>query len=214
MTAGPKGESRLESEAAAPDGATRAAQDRISFDLLPIAAFEIAATGAVCCRNAMARALLERREFICVDQDMLVATRPAESRRLRDAIERVRLGRQPMEALSLSATASERRLHLLLSARPDGPPPRALVVLADSADIAPVLSEQHVRTWFDLTPREATLAVRLASGLSLEAASRQIGIAAGTSRSHLKQIFRKMKVRTRSELVVRLLRTPSAGGPV
>lgn len=58
-----------------------------------------------------------------------------------------------------------------------------------------------VQQLFDLTPREALLAIHLANGLAVEDAARALGIRLSTARAHLRAVFSKIGVRRQSELV-------------
>ena len=64
--------------------------------------------------------------------------------------------------------------------------------------------EAALRTAFQLTPAEARLASRLASGEKLEAATEKLSIASDTGRNQLKSIFAKVGVHRQSELVAAL----------
>lgn len=57
---------------------------------------------------------------------------------------------------------------------------------------------------FDLTPREAQLAMALAEGLSLRDAAARHGIQYSTARTHLERIFHKTGVRQQTQLVLLL----------
>jgi DNA-binding CsgD family transcriptional regulator/PAS domain-containing protein len=78
---------------------------------------------------------------------------------------------------------------------------QAIVVLVNLDKPHGHLPETVLQTAFNLTAAEARLAARMASGLSLEAVTDQIGIAKETGRNQLKSIFAKAKVQRQSELV-------------
>jgi DNA-binding CsgD family transcriptional regulator/PAS domain-containing protein len=78
---------------------------------------------------------------------------------------------------------------------------QAIVMLVDLDKPHGHLPETVLQTTFNLTAAEARLAALLASGLSLEVATDQIGIAKETGRNQLKSIFAKIRVRRQSELV-------------
>lgn len=67
-----------------------------------------------------------------------------------------------------------------------------------------MLSVGALRDLFGLTDREAAVAMRLADGLSLEAAARSLKIGVGTARNHLKGVFEKTGTKRQSELVAML----------
>ena len=78
---------------------------------------------------------------------------------------------------------------------------QAIVVLVDLDKPHRHLPETVLQTTFNLTAAEARLAVLMASGLSLEFATDQIGIAKETGRNQLKSIFAKAGVKRQAELI-------------
>jgi DNA-binding CsgD family transcriptional regulator len=78
---------------------------------------------------------------------------------------------------------------------------QAIVVLVDLDKPHRHLPETVLQTTFDLTAAEARLAALMASGLSLEFATDQIGIAKETGRNQLKSIFAKAGVKRQAELI-------------
>jgi DNA-binding CsgD family transcriptional regulator len=80
---------------------------------------------------------------------------------------------------------------------------QAMVILID-LDQPKRLPETVLRSTFQMTTAEARLAARLAAGESLENATDRIGIAMGTGRNQLKNIFIKAGVQRQSELVAML----------
>ena len=67
----------------------------------------------------------------------------------------------------------------------------------------PDLKEQ-VRTFFELTPKEAVLAVSLASGMTLKEAATDAHIRINTARAYLDSIFLKTGTHQQSQLVALL----------
>lgn len=90
-----------------------------------------------------------------------------------------------------------------------GPSPRLLVLrgpgqgAASGDDRAGLLSLA-----FGLTGQESAVALGLAEGLSTEAIAERLGIGESTVRSHLKQVFSKMQVSSRTELASRIMASP------
>ncbi|MCY1300937.1 hypothetical protein D9M70_505250 [compost metagenome] len=68
----------------------------------------------------------------------------------------------------------------------------------DAQTIAP---REILRQVFDFTPSEATLAMELANGLSVDEAAELLGIRRNTARTHLRAIFAKAGVSRQAELV-------------
>ena len=74
---------------------------------------------------------------------------------------------------------------------------------------ASAAADDEYRRRFNLTAREAELAVRLAAGNSLSESAGALGMSVGTARHHLKSIFGKTGTRRQAELVALLARTSS-----
>jgi DNA-binding CsgD family transcriptional regulator len=92
-------------------------------------------------------------------------------------------------------------------------PCQALVVIVD-LNARPRPPESSLRASFGLTGAEARLAVRIATGASLESVADEIGIALETARYQLKAIFAKTDTHRQAELVsvmARLLSAPPNG---
>ena len=85
-----------------------------------------------------------------------------------------------------------------------------LVVLRSTSDNA--VNREHraglLALAHGLTGKEGTAALLTAEGLSTEAVAEAMGISENTLRSHLKQVFQKMEVTSRTELAHRLLSGP------
>jgi DNA-binding CsgD family transcriptional regulator len=84
-------------------------------------------------------------------------------------------------------------------------PCQALVVLVD-LDARPQPPEHALRASFGLTAAEARLAMRIATGASLESIADEIGVAQDTARNQLKAIFAKTDTHRQAELVAVLAR--------
>jgi DNA-binding CsgD family transcriptional regulator len=67
-----------------------------------------------------------------------------------------------------------------------------------------VASRDVIQQLFELTPAEASLALLLADGMTLDEAADQLDIRKNTARAHLRSIFAKTGV-TRQTSLVRLL---------
>ena len=65
-------------------------------------------------------------------------------------------------------------------------------------------SPDVIQSLFELTPAEASLALLLADGMTLEEAADDLNIRKNTARAHLRSIFSKTGV-TRQTALVRLL---------
>ncbi len=64
-----------------------------------------------------------------------------------------------------------------------------------------------IQKLFDLTPKEAALALRLAAGRTLQEAAEELGISPNTARAHLRAIFSKTGFDRQTKLVRALLQS-------
>lgn len=115
-----------------------------------------------------------------------------------------------IEAMSVTRPSGRSKLGIVVRAIPIGPfseskqRPAAAIFLRDpeSSGIQP--SQEVVRRLFGLTRMEASLALLLAEGLTLDEAAEQLNVMRNTARTHLRSIFCKTGV-TRQTMLVRLL---------
>jgi DNA-binding CsgD family transcriptional regulator len=80
---------------------------------------------------------------------------------------------------------------------------RVILVVKDlESDV--VIDPNLLVKLFDLTPAQAKLAVRIASGSSVEEAAAELGVGSETMRKHLKAVFAKTDTHRQGELVALL----------
>lgn len=180
--------------------------------------------------NTRAAALVSEADGLSVTSGGLVAARPDETRRLRRAIAFVaRLSAKvslsdTAGAIVRSATeaaASRLRLSrpslrpkLVVSVVPlgrgglngDCGPELQVAVFVAEPDGPVDISASALAELFELTPREAAIAVRLAQGADLAEIARELVIGLGTVRNHLKRVFDKTGTNRQSHLVRLILR--------
>jgi DNA-binding CsgD family transcriptional regulator len=78
-----------------------------------------------------------------------------------------------------------------------------------SVDVASDSNSAETRTTLDrLTPRELQIAMQVAKGRYNKQIARDISVSEWTVSSHLRRIYAKLGVRTRAEMVARLLNEP------
>ena len=184
------------------------------LDTLAEAAVLIAADRSVIEMNAPARALLEdnprairlvngRLTAIHADSNRALHALVGQAVRLRagftDAARAVpipilRPGRRPLVAEVVDLPAFVTRLHSEA---------RVIVLLRDP-DAAPRTSAETLQSILGLTEAEATFAVLLANGDSIDRAAEFLGIARETARHRLKSIFAKTDTHRQGELVALL----------
>lgn len=64
---------------------------------------------------------------------------------------------------------------------------------------------------YRLTPKEAALAAKLSEGKSVEQAAEELAIRYETARTHLRRIFSKTGTSRQAELLLLMVRLPTAG---
>jgi DNA-binding CsgD family transcriptional regulator/PAS domain-containing protein len=170
--------------------------------------------GTVMRTNRVAETLLEAKDGIRIAQNELHADFPAEDRELQRLIS-VALGAPATtpgvpEAMSLTRRSGGASLSVLVRPVPPGEwsedshRPTAVAFIRDP-DQKSQFSLEMVRNLFGLTTAEATLALLLARGLTLDEAAVELKIRKNTIRAHLRSIFAKTGVRRQTTLVHLLL---------
>ena len=114
------------------------------------------------------------------------------------------------EAISISRKAGRSKLGVVVRAVPhpqwsEGSRRPAVALLIRDPERRTEASREIVRRLFDLTPAEASLALALADGLTLDEAAERLEIRKNTARAHLRAIFAKIGVTRQTTLVRTLL---------
>jgi DNA-binding CsgD family transcriptional regulator len=195
-----------------------------AMDQLTLATVILDAAGRMIHTNALARELLLQHDGITLSGDTLALTHPADSPRFRDAIDRAihaRRSAQPgiVDVLRVRRPSGSGYYGVII--RPantrlgtDEPTMSSAVAVFISAEDThaqrpPV---ETVRKLFDLTNKEAQLALCLANGRSLQEAGTELGITLNTARAHLRSIFSKTGIDRQARLVRAILRSVAALG--
>lgn len=194
-----------------------------ALDAMPEAVVIIDRARRVRYLNPAARRLTLEGDVL-IDRNALRAGRTRDDRALQSLVDRaLRLAcgvRMPQAAggevdahegcMQLALPRSPPLHPLLVAAMPaagvasyigPGLAAEAAVLLLRDPDRMPQGSVESLGLAFDLTPREAELALALARGASLSLAARQLGIGEGTARQYLKRVFAKTGVARQAELV-------------
>lgn len=190
-----------------------------AMDHLTLATVILDASGHVIHTNALARDILHRQDGIALANDTLALTHPADAQRLRDAIGR---------AIAVGRAAKPGIVEVLRARRPSGAGhygimirPAAGSVEADEATVSPAVAVfisveegpqtpppvETIRKLFELTHKEAQLALCLANGRSLQEAANELGITLNTARAHLRSTFSKTGIDRQARLVRAILRS-------
>ncbi len=190
-----------------------------AMDHLTLATVILDASGHVIHMNALARDILQRQDGIALSNDTVALTHPADAQRLRDAISR---------AITGGRTAKPGIVEVLRARRPSGAGhygimirPAAGSAELDEQSVTPAVAVfisveegsqtpapvETIRKLFELTHKEAQLALCLANGRSLQEAAGDLGITLNTARAHLRSTFSKTGIDRQARLVRAILRS-------
>ena len=167
--------------------------------------------------NERARAFLAESELLRVQDGHLVARDLTASRKLNfeisSAIQASRGDKAPLNEVVLIPRPERLPLMLMVTPVRLAAVPRqahgAAMVFAFDPERAPSLTAERVRKLFGLTQAEASLAVALCSGMTLDEFAEERGVSPSTARTQLKSAFAKTGTKRQSELVSLLLASPA-----
>jgi DNA-binding CsgD family transcriptional regulator len=170
--------------------------------------------GAMMKTNSVADEMLGENDGVRVIKGAIQADYGNENRELQRLIGQAlsgRTGNEPaiVKAMSITRPSGKGKLGVLIRSIPPGEwseaKRRASVgVFIRDPERKSQAPHEMVRRLFDLTPAEASLALLLANGLSLDDAAGELEIRKNTARAHLRSIFSKIGV-TRQTTLVRVL---------
>lgn len=174
--------------------------------------------GTILETNQEARRILAEKDGIWLSGNNIVVEGSHEGRELQRMIKQALAPAPPagaqgpsvVEALAVTRPSGRSKLGVLVKAIPLGQwseskhRPAAVVFLRDPEANTVQPSHELVRRLFDLTRMEATLALLLAEGFTLDEAAEKMNVRRNTARTHLRSIFCKTGV-TRQTMLVRLL---------
>lgn len=182
-----------------------------AVEQLQVATIILDEQGAMLSCNDAAQALLERGHYIALaDGRPILATR-AQQAEFDELLREVRGGRNvddphSVHAMRLNAANSEQFLGLVVrSVAPEGSvsgrgTPSMALFISDPAQSAEP-RRQVISRLFNLTQAEASLALHLAAGLSLDEAAEALSVSRNTARAHLRAVFAKTGVGRQAGLV-------------
>ncbi len=162
--------------------------------------------------NRIAQHLLRQGDGLSLQQGLLVAAQPDETRRLRATIDHVRGGGidDPSQHLSLERPSGRRpyairicRLAALPDLADDVGALTALFVADPDSRLRP--SEASLCGLYGLTPAEARVAADLAQGLPVDEVAANHHISRNTVHHQLRAIFRKTATTRQSDLIALVL---------
>lgn len=171
-------------------------------------------TGAVLKSNPVADEMLREGDGLRLINGTLRADAAAENRELQRLVKQALsgdMGGRPavVDALAITRKSSRGKLGVLVRSLPrtgwsKGKRRPSVALFIRDASRKSEASREMVRRLFDLTPAEASLALALANGLTLDEAADGLNIRKNTARAHLRSIFSKIGV-TRQTTLVRVL---------
>jgi len=192
-----------------------------AMDQLTLASIVVDESGRILHATRLAESILAENDGISRCNDLLYLANREDSKRFRELLS---------HAVDAQRSAKPALVDVMRVRRTSGRPDIGVVVRPSTsgvdknnerltASIAVFLStttteareqtvpSEVIQKLFGLTPKEATLALRLASGESLHEASAQLGISPNTGRAHLRSIFAKTGVDRQVRLVRVLLKS-------
>jgi len=182
-----------------------------TLDELKAALFLLDATGNITHTNQSGHDILDRKDFLRVEQGRLVATDPLLNRILREAVIASILGdgatRSESIALPFVAHDGERFVGHLLPLtsgrrRKTGVAYDATAVLfVSKASLDSTAASDIIKKIFRLTPAEARVLLAVVELGSVSETSRNLDIAESTVKTHLGRIFTKTDTKRQADLV-------------
>ena len=171
--------------------------------------------GSIIQTNSVANEILAQNNGICLARGTIEATDAQENRVLQRLIRHAVAGHHGtaaaiVEAMPVTRSHDKPRLGLLVRSillsdwAEDNKRRPAVALFLRDPDRKPQGAQETIRKLFDLTPAEASLALLLTNGLTLDEAAEESGISKNTARTHLRSIFSKTGV-TRQATLVRIL---------
>lgn len=191
-----------------------------ALDRMPVGVIVVHEQGTVAFANSAANAVLEQCDGLGSSAEGLVAASPAESRALRLLVRAAAAtaagrGTNSGGVMSLSRPSMRRPFSILVTPlRPESVPGlgeqggMAAVFVTDPERTVQTDADVIRRLW-GLTPVEAAIAMRLASGDGISDISDQLKIADGTVRWHVKHVLAKTNTKRQSSLVRVLMMSPA-----
>ncbi|HKY91879.1 MAG TPA: LuxR C-terminal-related transcriptional regulator [Nevskiaceae bacterium] len=172
-------------------------------------------SGQILEMNQEAKRILGEKDGISLSGTTLNVDSSAEGRELQRIIKQALSGGPEegpgvVQAMSVTRPSGRAKLGVLVRAIPLGEwseskqRTTAVMFLRDPESSGAQPSHELVRRLFGLTRMEASLALLLADGLTLDEAAEKMNVRRNTARTHLRSIFSKTGV-TRQTMLVRLL---------
>jgi DNA-binding CsgD family transcriptional regulator/PAS domain-containing protein len=175
--------------------------------------------------NARAQAIADGGDGLLLSAATISASSPDDSQCLQEAIQKTSAISRTYRDDGAMAGHLDVPIRCRLRRKPPRPPlvvnvvpvdgsiasdclnlPARVLLLIVEPDCAPCIEPPHVDLSFQLTRREAQIAMLLASGINLHEAALQMGIGIGTARGYLKQVLAKTGTHRQAALVALVIR--------
>lgn len=171
-------------------------------------------TGAILRINHAAEEILKENDGLSISGGLLQANYAQENRHLQTLIRRALADNRTSapgigQVMSVTRPSARAKLGIAVRSIPisewsEGRHRPAVTVFIRDPEQKSMASRDVIQELFELTPAEASLALLLADGMTLDEAADQLDIRKNTARAHLRSIFAKTGV-TRQTSLVRLL---------
>ncbi len=191
-----------------------------AFDQMEMGCLILDQNLCVISQNSAAENLLHEKQGLLLKQNKLVVGSCDENRQFKALVDglieqQVQQDNSDVQAFRIDLPHSLTGLGLLCRVLPRAATPDAgpAVVIFISDPEKPRLGRTEIlEQLFGLTLSEARLALLLANGLSLDEASKELGVTRNTAKSHLSSVFSKTGVTRQPSLVQLILRSVASIG--
>ncbi|HEY3699346.1 MAG TPA: helix-turn-helix transcriptional regulator [Spongiibacteraceae bacterium] len=191
-----------------------------AVDQMRVAAIILDESGRVLSVNQRARDLLEQKNGVMLRDEKLVLNTREQTHDLHTRVSRViahqhQGGAALVEAMRIARREGE--LGLVIRPVPENQwaeaeaGPAAVIFLSDPQQQA-AAPLRIIKQLFGFTPAEASLAMLMANGLTLDEAAAELNISRNTVRTHLRAAFAKTGVTRQPQLVSLILKSVASLG--
>jgi DNA-binding CsgD family transcriptional regulator/PAS domain-containing protein len=194
-----------------------------AVDQLSVGTFILDEQARIIRMNDAARQLVNSQKGICIVDGKFSAGTRQDNQRFKKVLDEVLRAHQLSQPGFVRAFKTERspgvmKLGMLVRPLPISPStdparqPSVAIFVSDPQQRQQV--PRHILTeLFDFTPAEASLALLLANGLTLDEASEELQISRNTAKSHLSSVFAKTDVSRQTKLVQLILKSVAPMSP-
>lgn len=205
----------------------RAESERLVFedavDQLSVSTFVLDQQANIIRINAAGQRLLDAGKGVSVVEGQLSLGSRKENQRFKDVLEAVLQAQRQstpgfVKAFRTEESPGVMKLGMLLKPLPlssasDSAAQPSIAVFVSDPSSRQQVPREILGELFDFTPAEASLALLLANGLTLDEASGELGISRNTAKSHLSAVFAKTGVTRQPKLVQLILKSVAAISP-